>query len=315
MVLAGLLLAGCGAVVTGLGPATVTARLNDGDIVTADGTVLPLAVWAPPPPVRPRAVIVALHGFNDYAHAFALPARFWASRGIVTYAYTQRGFGQSPTRLLWPGTQALVDDAATAVRLVAAQNPGVPLYLLGESMGGAVAITLMARPDAPTIDGLILVAPAVWGRADIPFPGEWLLDGMAFAMPWNRINAPEGVQIKPTDNAAIMRELRDDPNVLKETRVDALQGLVDLMDEAKRAAAAIRCPTLLLYGLDDQLVRFASVQAIAAALRQATPDFRRVDYAQGYHMLLRDLRGPRAWRDVDAWVRDARGPLPGDLLD
>ncbi|WP_158595910.1 alpha/beta fold hydrolase [Oleomonas cavernae] len=301
---------------TGTGPATQTARLDDRAIVTADGTVLPLTVWAPPPGEKPRAVIVALHGFNDYAHAFALPARFWASRGIATYAYTQRGFGrQSPTRLLWPGTRALVEDAAAAVRLVAARNPGVPLYLLGESMGAAVAINLMAGPDAPAVEGLILVAPAVWGRADIPFPGEWLLDGMAFAMPWNRINAPEGIQVKPTDNAAIMRELRDDPNVAKETRVDALQGLVDLMDEAKRTTAAVRCPTLLLYGLDDQLVRFESVQAIAAALRRATPDFRRVDYTRGYHMLMRDLRGPRAWRDIEAWVRDPRGPLPGDGLD
>ena len=52
-----------------------------------------------------RAVILALHGFNDYSNAFEGPGEVWAGHGIATYAYDQRGFGAAPERGLWPGTR------------------------------------------------------------------------------------------------------------------------------------------------------------------------------------------------------------------
>ena len=107
--------------------------------VAADGTSLPVAVW-PAATGKPKAVILGLHGFGDYRKAWDEPAQIWAKDGITTYSYDQRGFGSSPTRGRWPGTEALVDDAKAMVALLRAQYPGVPLYLAGESMGGAVAL-------------------------------------------------------------------------------------------------------------------------------------------------------------------------------
>ena len=112
-------------------------------------------------------MILALHGFNDYSNAFTEPAEAWAKDGIATYAYDQRGFGEAPERGRWPGQRQLADDLATASRLLRAHHPGVPLYLLGESMGGAVviaAVTGAAGTPRPDADGIILIAPAVWGR-------------------------------------------------------------------------------------------------------------------------------------------------------
>ena len=54
-----------------------------------------------------KAVILALHGFNDYSNAFAMPARLWAERGIASYAYDQRGFGGAP------GLRPVQSDRAT----------------------------------------------------------------------------------------------------------------------------------------------------------------------------------------------------------
>ena len=90
-----------------------------------------------------KAVILALHGFNDYSNAFEGPGEAWAERGIATYAYDQRGFGAAPERGLWPGRAALAADAATAAQILRRLYPRVPLYLLGDSMGGAVAVVAM----------------------------------------------------------------------------------------------------------------------------------------------------------------------------
>src|SRR5262245_6268077 len=107
--------------------------------VAADGTSLPVAVW-PAAGGKPKAVILGLHGFGDYRKAWEEPADIWARDGITTYSYDQRGFGGSPTRGRWPGTEALVDDAKAMILLLRARHPGVPIYLAGESMGGAVAL-------------------------------------------------------------------------------------------------------------------------------------------------------------------------------
>ncbi|HEX3417540.1 MAG TPA: alpha/beta hydrolase, partial [Stellaceae bacterium] len=87
-------------------------RFAGTSFVTGDGQVLPLRKWLPDGAVK--AVILALHGFNDYSNAFDGPADAWAKRGIATYAYDQRGFGAAPERGFWPGRAALAADAVTA---------------------------------------------------------------------------------------------------------------------------------------------------------------------------------------------------------
>ena len=51
---------------------------SEGKIVQADGAILPLKTWLPEG--SPTAVIVALHGFNDYSNAFARPGAYWAKK-------------------------------------------------------------------------------------------------------------------------------------------------------------------------------------------------------------------------------------------
>ena len=137
-------------------------QLKDDRIVAADGAVLPLRRWMPDRP--PRAVILALHGFNDYSRAFERPGEYWTKMRIATYAYDQRGFGEAPRRGIWAGHETMAADAAAALDLVRARHPGVPAYVLGESMGGAIAMIA-----APTLqaDGLVLVAPALRGRRQL----------------------------------------------------------------------------------------------------------------------------------------------------
>jgi alpha-beta hydrolase superfamily lysophospholipase len=68
------------------------------------------AVGAKGEAIEPWAVIVALHGMNDYAEAFVLPAPYWAAHGITTYAYDQRGFGRTPSRGVWGGVGLMTED-------------------------------------------------------------------------------------------------------------------------------------------------------------------------------------------------------------
>jgi acylglycerol lipase len=290
---------------------TVTPHLTDSTYVAIDGAELPMKSWLPDS--NPKAIVLAVHGINDYSHAFEIPAKVWAQDGIATYAFDQRGFGAAPLRGRWVGTYQLDADVVTVTRLLRQKYPNVPLYLLGESMGGAVAITAAtgwAGAERPDIDGLILVAPAVWGEQTMNVfyrTALWVADHVAPR--WQLSGS--GLHILPSDNIPMLREFSRDPLVIKETRVDTIHGLVQIMSEALEAAPQVKQRTLLLYGAHDQLVPVDPVKQFVTALpRKNMGEDTIAYYDSGYHMLLRDLDGAKVAADVEDWIFHPDAPLP-----
>jgi alpha-beta hydrolase superfamily lysophospholipase len=301
------------------GPRSVTPRFTDHDYIATDGARLPLRKWLPRGPVK--ATILALHGFNDYGHAFEIPGKAWAAHGIATYAYDQRGFGAAPDRGSWVGEGRLTVDAITAIRLLRRAYPGRPVYLLGESMGGAVAILAATgtmkgviagsegMPSAEA-DGVILSAPAVWGRATMDLLPKAALFVAARFFP-ETVLSGRGLGIRISDNNAVLRQMARDKLIIKGTRVDAVYGLVDLMDSALNAAPLLDVPLLLMYGAHDEVVPRRPVAEFVAHLPAEPGRPRRLAYyPAGYHLLLRDLDGGIVATDVASWIADPRAPLP-----
>lgn len=281
--------------------------LTQETFVTSDAGNHPLRVWHAEG--EERAVFVALHGFNDYSHAFTEPARWWAKRGISTYAYDQRGFGGTANKGIWPGSALLKRDLEEMVRLVRTRHPDTPHYLLGESMGAAVIMSALAEEGFPPVDGAILSAPAVWGWQNLDTlyrVGLWF---GAHVMPWNRATG-SGLGIQASDNIELLKSLGRDPMVIKNTRIDAVYGLVSLMDEAFLAADALDERVLVLYGLKDELVPRPAVELMLKRL--AEPKTVAV-YPDGWHLLLRDLQADVVLRDIASWALDPGMPLPSGL--
>ena len=148
-------------------PAALTPVLSSDHAIMDDGYRLPLSRWGPD--TSPRIVLLALHGFNDYRNAYATVGPVFAAADIITYAIDQRGFGDTEQRGLWPGDERLVEDVHSMTRLLRERHPGVPLFLLGESMGAAVIMKSLQTAGTPPADGVILVAPAVWGWQTMPW--------------------------------------------------------------------------------------------------------------------------------------------------
>jgi alpha-beta hydrolase superfamily lysophospholipase len=287
------------------GPARAAPELNGEFLIAGDGMPLPVRGWLPDDG-PPRAVIVALHGFNDYLNAFAIPAKYWRRRGIATYAYDQRGFGGSRHRGMWPGVEVMTADLRSMVAAVRSKHPGVPLYLLGVSMGGGVVMAALADGPLAGVDGAILVAPAVWARETMPVPYRVALWLAAHSVPWMTFTG-EGLERVPSDNIEMLRALGRDPKVLKDARVDALWGIANLMDAALAAAPRITTPLLVLYGEKDDIIPKEPTRTM---LERLSPGNRVAIYANGYHMLLRDLSAEIVHADVAAWLADPAAALP-----
>ncbi len=289
----------------GLGPATQAPALSDASFTMADGAMLPYRLWKPEGAIN--AAIVALHGFNDYSRAWEMPAETWAKAGIATYAYDQRGFGAAPRPGIWAGDSALTGDLRAAVALVAAKHPGVPLFVAGESMGGAVIMAAYTSGGLGVAKGAILAAPAVRGRETLSWWSNAWLWILAHTIP-GFAPTVEGIGIRPSDNIPMLRALGRDPLVIKRTRVDALYGLVGLMDAAYAAAPGFAAPALFLIGANDNLIPDDAMGAMLDRLPKSG-DRTVKTYTTGFHMLLRDLGRAKVQEDVADWVLErAKSP-------
>lgn len=290
---------------------TVQPYLTENVFVSADDYKHPIKTWLPKGEAQQiSAVIVALHGFNDYSNAFAGAGETLSQGGVAVYAYDQRGFGNTAHQGYWHGRATLAQDLHTFLALIGKRHQGVPLFVLGDSMGGAV--TLKANAMKPLdVAGIILVAPAVWGRETMPWYQRFALWLSSNITPWAKVTG-SGLGITPSDNEEMLKKLGQDPLVIKESRIGSIWGLTNLMDDALLGSSQLHSPpTLLLYGKKDQIIPQNAIQEMIGRLPEETAsDIKIAIYEDGYHMLLRDLQGHVVIDDIAAWVQDPYAPLP-----
>ncbi len=283
-------------------------RLEAGDIVSFDGAKLGLSEWDAASG-EPWAVIVGVHGMNDYANAFHMAAPWWAEQGITTIAYDQRGFGRSPGRGIWAGDDLMVEDLRTVCALVRRKYPHAILAVAGESLGGAIVAEAFASDRPPTADRILLLSPAVWGWHDQPLPNKTLLWFAANFTGPKVYTPPRWLtsKVSPTDNREELIAMGKDPLMIWGARSDTLYGLVSTMDKAADAVGKDDLPTLYLYGAHDQIIPKNAAFRAASHLK---PTDRSVYYAQGWHLMTRDHQGPVVWKDILSFIKDPEGPLP-----
>ena len=276
--------------------------LNGRYAVMDDGYRLPLSQWQAEG--NAHAVVLAVHGMNDYGNSFDSTGRYLSQNNITVIAYDQRGFGYTQGHGLWHGAERLVQDLHVMTGLLRRRYPDQPLYLLGESMGGAVVLASLS-PEPPDIDGIILVAPAVWPRSSMPYYQRALLWFAAHTMPGKQLTG-EGLDLKPSDNIEMLRALGRDPLVIKATRVDVLYGVSNLMDKAQAASSNLNSATLILYGENDEIIpKPPTCRWLQSLPANAEHGAQTVIYEDGYHMLTRDLQADTVLHDITRWLLSA----------
>lgn len=274
---------------------------TDASFTAASGEQLATTEWIPD---QPRAVILGVHGYGGYGElTFRRAAEFWKARGIATISYDQRGFGRNASFGFWPGPSGLIDDAVLVSKQVRSRFPGLPLVVIGHSMGGGV-ITAAATQEMEA-DRLVLAGPAIWGGSllnPIYRASAWIAAGL---FPERRLSGKGVVRIQASDNIEALRELGRDKRYLAPPSARELHGLVVLTDVAEAAAHNVKTPSLMLLGSKDQIV-------VNSAARKTFNRFAGekhvIEYPEGWHLLFRDLQAETVWRDVAEWTLTGTPP-------
>ena len=108
----------------------------------------------------PRALIFIYHGMHNHSNVMAHLAEFLTRHNFLVLAHDHENHGKSGGRMgQIRSLYSYVDDAITYFRLGQQAYPGLPIFIIGESMGGFIATALSRR--VPEVRGMILLAPAL----------------------------------------------------------------------------------------------------------------------------------------------------------
>ncbi|HKB54258.1 MAG TPA: lysophospholipase [Ramlibacter sp.] len=265
----------------------------------SDGENIALHEWPLPRGSAARAVVVLVHGLGEHAGRYARLAAHLNAWGFAVRGYDQYGHGESGgARGGLPTSARLLEDLADVIEATHQRLGGdLPLIVLGHSLGGLVAASLVARRGA-AIDALVLSSPALGTRLS---PVQKLL---LATLPRLAPNLTVGNGLDP-------RLLSHDPDVVAAYRADPLvhdrisarlaQFIAVSGSFVVGHAASWNVPTLLLYAGADRLVDPSASRAFAAAAPQAVTAHCFDDL---YHEIFNEpAPAPLAW--LKQWL-DAR---------
>ncbi|MEQ1867632.1 MAG: alpha/beta fold hydrolase [Micropepsaceae bacterium] len=278
---------------------SVDAAVYRGRLSAADGYALPYRLWSPR---SPRGAILLLHGVCEYAGAFDAVAPYFAAQGYATLAFDQRGFGQTQTRGTWAGKSRMSHDIRDALRYLSGRVPDVPLFVLGESMGAALAVHAGARGHTAGISGMVLVAPGALGCTM-----RRISYGLA-ARALQALGARADVLVERTNADGLMADaairLFTDPLVLRRISPALVCGIFRLGLSAYDDAPAVTAPTLTLVGSGEDV---SPLRCIRALHRRFPVDASLVEFQGGPHMLLHWVRRDAVLDTIAKWLRERPG--------
>ena len=115
---------------------------------------------------KEKSIILAIHGYNDYSNSFDSPANFLSKYQTSVFSFDLRGFGSNQNKGNWFPLEVHINDVEFYLKKIKKKFPDRKLFLLGESMGGAIVVSTLKRNPKISLDGVILVAPAIWNFSE-----------------------------------------------------------------------------------------------------------------------------------------------------
>ncbi len=263
-------------------------------LATTDGVTLFLRRW--PVAVR-RGVALILHGLGEHSGRYAHVAAAMNELGLEVWCYDQRGSGRTLGRRGdIPRHDALLDDAKFIFAKLADETGARP-FLLGHSMGGTIAARAVTggwiRPRGLVLSSPSLLANMTRFQQTQLAVGRRLLPGLAL---------PHGLPVKfVSRDAQVVSDYRNDPLVHGKITPRLAHAIIDAGHCARRDAAKLSVPTLLLVAGADRLVNPLGAKEFAAAAPKDCVTLHWYD--DFYHEVFNEPRTERqrALSDLRAW--------------
>jgi alpha-beta hydrolase superfamily lysophospholipase len=260
-----------------------------------DGAPLHRATWAA---TRPRGVLVNVHGLGDHSGLYPHLVEFFPAHGWTVAALDTRGNGRSPGRRGHVGRwREYRDDLGAFLAVVRREHPGLPLVLLGHSLGGLMALDFaLERPEG--LAGVALAAPPL---GDVGVPRPLLLLARVLTRAWPTYTQVTGMDLSNlARDPRIVEALLADPLFHRAASARLATETLDTIAAVHARAGRLAVRTLILHGTGDRMVPIEGSRRLAAGPARGRVTLR--EYPDAGHALFVDLGYEERLRDLLDWM-------------
>lgn len=268
------------------------------------GTKIFTRAWQPEGTTR--GVVVIVHGFNSHSGQYLWTAEQFAKNGLAVYALDLRGRGRSEgERFYVEKIEDFTDDVQTLVSKAKAENPGLPVFMLGHSAGGVTAC-VYALDHQAEIDGLVCESFAY----ELPVPDIALsfLKGLSYITPHTHVFSLNNNDF--SRDAATVESMNEDILIKGESQpAQTAKVLINAAQRLHEEFSKITLPVLILHGTEDKATKPSGSQHF---YEQAGSTDKTLKLYEGhYHDLLNDTDKEIVMADILKWI-DERIPAASE---
>ncbi|BCN50959.1 MULTISPECIES: alpha/beta hydrolase [Prescottella] len=271
---------------------------TESEFAGVHGTRIVYDVWRPDGP--PSGILLLAHGLGEHARRYDHVVERLVGLGLVVYAPDHRGHGRSGgKRIELHDWSEFLDDLHRLSAVAIAENPGLQRFLLGHSMGGAIALSY-ALDHQDELSGLILSAPAVdvvGGKPRVVIEIGKILGRFAPGIPVETLDA-KSVSRDP----AVVAAYESDPLVHHgKVKAGIARGMILAAESFPARLPSLTIPVLLLHGTEDRLADVSGSRMIAA--HAGSKDLTLKTYDGLFHEVFNEPEQEKVLDDLVDWLR------------
>ncbi|XP_071960927.1 monoglyceride lipase-like [Antedon mediterranea] len=272
--------------------------------INADGNHIFTKCWEPSADVETRALVLIAHGISEHCGRYDPLAEVLVAKGIRTFAHDHLGHGQSEgARIDVTDFNIFVRDVLQHAGMIKEKHSGLPLFLIGHSMGGTIAILSMNKKPTE-FAGCVLIAAATQINPAEATPFRlFLAKASAYMMPQVGIVAiePKWISRYPEE----VEDYANDPlnyhgKVKARISVQVLKGI----DNVFKSIDSIEWPVLILHGDKDHLVLLEGSKVMHERIKSKDKTLK--IYPEHFHALHREIPedAEKVRKDILNWIEE-----------
>lgn len=249
------------------------------------------------PETAPKAAVIAVHGLGDHSGGMHAMTQRLAEDGYAVYAFDLRGHGRSPgKRGFIRKWEEYTGDLHAFRQKIEQEQPGLPLFIIGHSLGGAISIDYaIHRPNG--LAGLVALAPAL--SYEMTRSEKLLTAFLGVVKPDFQVKGKPEYDHLTKDPEAKKRLMSDE---LRHSMVTPGlgRGLMQAILRTQANADKLQLPFLLQFGLEDNVTPHGKLQQFFESV--TFTDKQKIEYESMRHRPYDDLERETFLADLIGWL-------------
>lgn len=277
----------------------LSIRRTESQVQLSDSGLRYRRSWRPP---EIHQAMILVHGYAEHSGRYDEMAMFFARRAFAVHAYDQAGHGRTKgARGHVDRFERLLDELNRFIEIVRLEEPGVPIVLVGHSMGGLVSAATLAFRQ-PDVDFAVLSGALLQLGSDTPVWKQWaakLLSPFGGA-----IGLSAGLDLEALSrDPEVGRRYQDDPFVKDRMSARFAAGMMTMVKRMPTAAPQLNPPLMVLHGAADAISPPEGSQVLHAGLRPEVAEMSALRiYPELRHEIFNEPERAQIWQDMLNWL-------------